>query len=290
MNSADQQTNNKLKLSFVINTGFAFLEIFVGLFSGSLALVSDAAHNLTDSLSILIAWAGQKFAKRPATEEHTFGYGKATILTALANSIILILVAAYIIYEAYLKIVEPQPVKGGVVILVAGIGVLVNGIVALMFLKNRDNLNLRGVFLNMAFDAAVSVGAMAAGLVILLTGKTVADPIISLVIAAMLIYGSWQIIYEAVHILLEGVPENLNFKDVNAFIAAMPGVQSVHDLHIWSIASQKVALNCHIIPNVYDFKQNVSLIKQIKEQLKQKYNINHCTIEAETEICPPHEH
>jgi len=290
MNTEDTQTNKKLKISFGLNTGFAILEIIVGLFSGSLALISDAAHNLTDSLSILIAWAGQKFAKRPATEEHTFGYGKATILTALANSLILILVAVYIFYEAYLKILNPQPVRGGIVMLVAGVGVLVNGAVALMFLKNRGNLNLRGVFLNMAFDTAVSLGAMIAGLIILLTGKTIADPIISLAIGAMLVYGSWQIADQAVHILLEGIPENINLKDVKTFIGNMSGVESVHDLHVWSIASQKIALNCHIIPNTYDFEQNVLLIKQIKQSLKEKYDINHCTIEVEKEVCPPHEH
>jgi cobalt-zinc-cadmium efflux system protein len=282
--------SGKFKLSLLLNTGFATFEIIVGLLTGSLALISDAAHNFTDSLSIIIAWAGQKLSKRPATQEHTFGYGKVTILTALVNALILMVVAGYIFYEAYLKIIHPMPVKGGVIMLVAGLGILVNSAVAFMFVKNRDDLNTRGVFLNMLFDALVSAGAVLAGLIIVLTGKTIADPIISIAIGIMLVYGSWQIINQAVHILLEGVPEHLRLPEIEKLILNTPGVAEVHDLHVWAVASQKAALNCHIIPANYDLKENVELIKKVKQMLKDKFQINHCTIEVELEPCPPHEH
>jgi len=282
--------NKKLQVSMLANTAFAVLEIIVGLVSGSLALISDAAHNLTDSLSILIAFIGQKIANRPATAEHTFGYGKATILTALINSLLLIAVAGYIFYEAYQKILHPVPVKGGLIILVAGIGILVNGGIAAMFLKDRNNLNMKGVLLNMAFDTLVSIGAVFAGLVILLTGKTMADPIISIAIGVMLIYGSIQIVNQGVHILLEGVPENIKTDEVLAAIQSMPAVKNVHDLHIWSMASQKPALSCHILAEHYDLAKNVELIKQIKLALEKQFQISHATIEVELEPCPPHEH
>ncbi len=286
----DKLINKKLKIGMVANTAFAFLEIGIGIAAGSLALVSDAAHNLTDSLSLLVAWMGQKMARKPATEEHTFGYGKATILTALTNSIILIAIAGYIFYEAYQKIINPTPVKGGLIMLVAGIGILVNSGVALMFLKHRSNLNMRGAFLNMAFDALASVGAVGAGLIIYLTGQSLADPIISIVIGGLLVYGSIMIIYDAVHILLEGVPENIDIQEVEKIILSTPGVESMHDLHIWSIASQKPALNCHIIPKNFDLQKNVGIIKSIKQNLQAKFGFGHMTIEAELEPCPPHEH
>lgn len=282
--------NQKFKIGMVANTAFAGFEIAIGMASGSLALVSDAAHNLTDSLSILIAFIGRKIARRPPTEEHTFGYGKATILTALTNSLILIGIAGYIFFEAYQKIISPQPVKGGLIMIVAGVGILVNSGVAMMFLKHRQDLNMRGVFLNMAFDAAVSVGAVIAGFVILLTGKSAADPIISIAIGVMLIYGSIQIISQAIHILLEGVPEHIKTKEVKLAIAGIAGVKNIHDLHIWSMASQKVALSCHLIPEDFDFKKNAELIKRIKEFLKARFQIDHATIEAEIEACQPHEH
>lgn len=286
----NMDVNQKLKIGMVANTVFAGFEIVIGLFSGSLVLVSDAAHNLTDSLSILIAFVGQKIARRPPTEEHTFGYGKATILSALINSLILIAMAGYIFYASYEKILHPQAVKGGLIMLVAGVGILVNSGVAAMFLKHRNDLNMRGVFLNMAFDAIVSAGAVVAGFIILITGKSIVDPIISIAIGVMLVYGSVQIINQAIHILLEGVPEDIDVKNVEKIILQTPGVKSAHDLHIWSIASQKPALNCHIIPVYFDLQKNVEIIKQIKENLKNKYQFSHITIEVEIEPCPQHEH
>lgn len=274
----------------ILNTAFAVFEMIVGSLTGSLALFSDAMHNLTDSLSILIAYIGQKIAKRPATEEHTFGYGKATILTALINSLILIAIAGYIFFEAYQKIINPSPVKGGVIMLVAGIGIFVNAGVALMFFKNRTDLNMRGVFLNMTFDALVSVGAVIAGLIILLTGKTIADPIISIVIGSMLIYGSVQIINEAIHILLEGIPEHLKPAEIIQDIKTLPAVMGVDNFHLWNIASQRPALSCHVIVTPAGLMDHVELIEKIKQLLLTKYQIDHSTIEIGTGPTPEHEH
>lgn len=283
-------TERKLKASMAVNTGFAFLEIGIGFASGSLALISDAAHNLTDSLSILIAYLGQKIAKRPATEEHTFGYGKATILTALFNSLLLIGIAGFIFFEAYQKIRHPEPVAGTTIILVAGIGILVNGGVAALFAKNRSDLNMRGVFLNMAFDTLVSVGAVAAGLVIHLTGKTIADPIISLGIGAMLVYGSVQIVNQAVHILLEGVPEHLKPKEIISAICAIPNVISVDNFHLWNIASQKPALSCHLVVTPAGLTDHIQLIEEVKMMLLKQFQIDHATIEIGLSPTPEHRH
>jgi len=284
------ELNQKLKIGMVANTTYAILEIVIGLASGSLALVSDAAHNLTDSLSILIAFIGQKIAQRPATEEHTFGYGKATILTALVNSLILIAIAGFIFYEAYQKILNPSPVKGGIIMLVAGVGILVNGGVAAMFIKDRKNLNMKGVFLNMAFDTLVSVGAVFAGLIILLTGKTLADPIISMAIGAMLVYGSVQIVNQAIHILLEGIPENFKPKEIVAAMGAVPNVISVDNFHLWSIASQKPALSCHLVVTPAGLNDHIQLVENVKKMLSEKFQIEHSTIEIGLTPTPDHEH
>lgn len=274
----------------VVNTGFALLEIGIGFVSGSLALVSDATHNLTDSLSILIAYIGQKIARRPATEDHTFGYGKVTILTALINSLLLIGIAGFIFYEAYQKIRRPEPVAGTTIMLVASVGILVNGGVAALFVKNRSDLNMRGVFLNMAFDTLVSVGAVAAGLVIYLTGKTIADPIISLGIGAMLVYGSVQIVNQAVHILLEGVPEHLKSKEIISAICAIPNVISVDNFHLWHIASQKPALSCHLVVTPAGLTDHIQLIEEVKLMLLKQFQIDHATIEIGLSPTPEHKH
>lgn len=284
------EISTKFKIGMVANTAFAVFEMIIGSLTGSLALFSDAMHNLTDSLSILIAFIGQKIAKRPATEEHTFGYGKATILTALTNSLILIGIAGYIFFQAYQKIIHPQPIKGGIIMLVAGIGILVNTGVALMFFKNRKDLNMRGVFLNMTFDALVSVGAVIAGLIILLTGKTIADPIISIAIGIMLIYGSVQIINQAIHILLEGIPEHLKPAEIINAIKTLPAVMGVDNFHLWNIASQRPALSCHVIVTPAGLTEHVELIEKIKLMLADKFQIDHSTIEIGTKPTPEHEH
>lgn len=282
--------NNKLKLSLIINTAFAILEFSVGTLAGSLALVSDAAHNLTDSLSILIAYIGQKIASRPATEEHTFGYGKATILTALVNSLLLMAIAGYILFESYQRILHPQATSGGIIMVVAAIGIAVNGGVAAMFVKNRGDLNLRSVFLNMAFDAIVSLGAAAAGLIIYLTHSSLADPVISIAIAGMLIFGAAQIINKAVHIFLEGVPEHMDIKKIRSAILENQEVRLVDDLHVWSIGSQKCALNCRIIFHGQNLEKNLLAVEQIKQMLKDKFDINHAAIETALKPAPPHQH
>ena len=284
------EISTKFKIGMVLNTAFAVFEIIVGNLTGSLALLSDAMHNLTDSLSILIAFIGQKIAKKPATEEHTFGYGKATILTALTNSLLLIGIAGYIFFQAYQKIIHPEPVKGEVIMLVAGLGILINAGVAGLFFKHRKDLNMKSVFLNMTFDALVSVGAAIAGLIILLTGKTIADPIISIAIGIMLIYGSVQIINQAIHILLEGIPEHLKPREIIDAIKTLPAVVGVDNFHLWNIASQRSALSCHVIVTPAGLTDHVELIEKIKLMLLKKYQIDHSTIEIGTRPTPEHKH
>lgn len=285
--SADHNHNNienidrNLKWGIFLNTGFTIFEFIIGISSGSLALVSDAGHNLTDSMSLVISFLASKIARRTATQEKTYGYGRATILAAMLNSLILIGLALYIFYEAYQRILHPEPVVGKLVAIVAFAGIIVNGTVALLFYKNKGDINIRSAFLNMAFDALASVGALVAGIIIIYTGKTMMDPIISIIIGVMLVFSAWSVVKDALHVLLDGVPEGVDISTVKDFICKFPGVKGVDDLHIWALSSQHAALSCHIIVEECSLEESIKLVGDIKEKLHTKFKIEHATMETE---------
>lgn len=287
-NHANTKLDNKLKLGLVLNSGFTVIEFVAGLLSGSLALVSDAGHNLTDSLSLVITFFAQKIARRDANIEHTYGYGRATILAAIINGLILFLLALYIFYEAYQRFLNPEPVNGGVIAVVALIGLAINLSVAFLFKNETHDLNIKSAYLNMLFDALASVGAFVAGILVLLTGMTIFDPFISILIGVMLIKSSWGVVREAIHVLLEGVPSGISMQSVKEIIMSVsPLIKNIDDLHIWSISSQHSALSCHIVIEECDLDKSLQIIKQIKEDLHQKFKIEHATIETELVACPP---
>jgi cobalt-zinc-cadmium efflux system protein len=286
----EQNIDGKIKFGIGLNTSYMLVELAAGLWSGSLALISDAVHNLTDSLSLLISFIARKIARRQATDEHTYGYGKASIMAALINSIILIGLAGIIFYKAIQRISHPQTLNGGIIMAVAVAGIFVNGCIALTFRKHQDDLNIKSAYVNMAFDVLASLGTLLAGLVIFLTGKTLADPIVSMLIAVMLVFAAYGIVDKALHILLEGVPENIDFKKVEGAIAKERGVKFVDNLHIWSISSGNTALSCHIVIDEQDVAGSVEILERIKESIKTKFGIIHSTIEAGLTRVPPHEH
>lgn len=279
--------DNKLKLGLVLNTGFTIFEFAIGIVSGSLALISDAGHNLTDSLSLLIAFFAQKIAKREANLDHSYGYGRATILAALLNGLILVLLAFYIFYEAWRRIMQPEPVEGGLVMAVAFVGILINGSIALLFRKNTDDLNIRGAYINMFYDALASVGALLAGFLIVVTKQSIFDSIISILIGILLLRSSWEVIRAAMHVLLEGVPEGLDVAKVKEAILNTPQIKNIDDLHVWAISSHYAALSCHVVIENCDLDESTKLVKQVKDTLHQQFKIEHATIETELTECPP---
>lgn len=280
--------DKKLRLGFVLNTSFTILEFFVGFLSGSLALISDATHNLTDSLSLLISYLATKVAKKNANTNKTYGYGRATVLAALINSLILLSLSAYIFTEAYKRFQDPQPVEGGLVVVVALIGIAINGSIAFLFFKSRGDLNIRSAFLNMALDTLASVGALLAGLIIVLTGKTFVDPLISLLIGCMLLYSGWSIIKSAIHLLFDGVPEGTNIPAIQKAILATPGVKGMDDLHIWALSTTSAALSCHLVIKESSLKDSITLKEQVRQMLSDKFHIEHATIEIELTEGPHH--
>lgn len=283
-----QNLDNRLKLGLVLNTGFTVFEFAIGIVSGSLALVSDAAHNLTDSMSLLVSFFATKIAKREANINKTYGYGRATVLAALINALILLGLAVYIFIEAFKRFQDPQPVEGGLVMIVAFVGILINGSIAYLFFKSRGDLNIRSAFLNMAMDALASVGALVAGLIIVLTGKTFVDPFIAIIIGFMLLYSGWSVVKDALHVLLEGVPEGVDVQKIKQAICQAPGVTGLDDLHVWALSTTTAALSCHLVIKNCTFQESLIVKEKVKEMLSEKFHMEHATIETELTEGPHH--
>jgi cobalt-zinc-cadmium efflux system protein len=283
-----ENLDKNMKIGLVMNTGFTIFEFILGFFAGSLALISDSAHNLTDSLSLLITFTATKIAKRQANDDKTYGYGRATILAALINSVMLLGLSVYIFYEAYQRILNPEPVEGKLVMIVAFVGILINGGIAYLFFKNKNDLNVRSAFLNMALDALASVGALIAGLIIFLTNKTIFDPIISIIIGLMLLYSGWSVIKDALHVLLDGVPEGIDVQKVKQAMLAIEGVKGLDDLHIWALSTKEAALSAHLIIKDCSLEESLKIKDQVKEMLHKKFDVDHATIETELTEGPHH--
>lgn len=285
----DNETSNtlykKLQLGISINIGFTIIEFFVGIISGSLALISDASHNLTDVMSLIISFFAQKIAQKKPTSEKTYGYGRATILAALINACILLFLSFIIFKKAYFRFFHPEEVEGGVIMIVGFLGILVNGGVALLFIKFRHDLNVRSALINMFYDALASAGALFAGIIIVLTNRTFIDPLISIIIGCMLLISAWRVLRDVVHLLLEGVPLNLNIEDVKKTITNSPDIIDVDDLHIWAISSGYVALSCHVIIDKNKLEKSPEIIKEVRKRLEKTYNIYHATIEVNIAEC-----
>lgn len=276
-----ENLDNKFKLGLLLNTSYTIFEFIMGFASGSLALVSDAAHNLTDSLSLVVSFLANKISQRSADEEKTYGYGRASILAALLNSILLLGLAGYIFYEAWQRFLNPEPVQGKLVMIVAVFGIVINASVAALFFKNRSDVNTKSAFLSMAFDALASVGALIAGFIILLTGKTIVDPIISALIGIMLVWSAWGIVKEALHMLLDGVPEGIEIKKVKQAINDISGVTGVCDLHVWALSAHDSGLSCHAIVDTKNLPAAVAIVSKIKVMLRDTFHIEHATIEIQ---------
>jgi cobalt-zinc-cadmium efflux system protein len=268
----------KFKLSLVTNTAFAVIELAFGIFANSLALISDALHNWTDSLTLLIAFIADRISSRRADNHNSYGLKRAGIIASLLNSLILILMAGYIFYQAYYRLWNHQPVNGAVVAVISVLGILANGFVVKLFQSEQNDLNVKSAYLNMLFDALASVGALVAGIVIYYTGITWIDSVISFVIGGLLVYGAIDVVREALVILLEAVPDDINIENIKKTILSIVGVQDVVDLHIWSLTAEYKVLTAVITIEDQEF-YNDQMIDDIKSELTKQYGVDHQTIE-----------
>ena len=261
-------------------------EIVGGLLSNSLALLSDAGHMLTDNLALLLSFFAMTFASRPATERKTFGFYRLEILAAFVNGIILVLISFYIIYEAYLRIVHPQPVEGKLMLVVAIIGLVANVIGALFLFKHsHTSLNIRGAYLHIVGDALSSVGVVIGGIVIIYTGWYLIDPLLSIMISLVIIYGAWALVTESVNILLESAPAHIDIDTVADEIAKIKGVREAYHIHVWTITSGVYAMSAHVLIDDQPVSSSREVIDEIRTLLIEKFNVLHSTIQIECERC-----
>ena len=266
----------------ILNTGFVVLEAVMGIVSGSMALVADAGHNLSDVLGLLIAWAASILAARPPSERFTYGFKSSSILAALANASLLLVALGAILVETLRRLGDPPPVAGGTMIAVAAAGIVVNGATALLFMRGRKtDLNIRGAFLHMAADAAVSAGVVVAGVMVVWTGKAWIDPVTGLAIVAVIAWGTWGLLKDALKMALLAVPEGIDEGKVRAFLSARPGVSAVHDLHIWPMSTTETALTAHlVIPGGHP---GDGFLHALAHDLEHDFGIGHATVQVETE-------
>ena len=235
-------------IGIVLNSGFVVAEAVFGFFSNSTALLADAGHNLSDVLGLLVAWGAASLAKRAPAGRFTYGLRGSSILAALFNAIFLLVSVGAIGWESILRLMHPEPVASLTVMIVAGIGIVINTATALMFARGRkQDINVEGAFLHMAGDAAVSLGVVIAAGLILWTGRTWIDPVMSLVICAVILWSTYGLLHSSVSMSLDAVPPGVDVEAVRAFLKGLPGVSQVHDLHVWAISTTETALTCHVV-------------------------------------------
>ena len=268
-----------------LNVGFVVVEFAVGLCYGSMGLLSDAGHNLSDVASLLLAMLAFRLAQARATPKYTYGYKKSTVLISLLNSVILLIAVGVIVAESIGRMLHPEPVVGGAIAWTAGVGVAINGFTAWLFMKDKDRaLNVKGAYLHMAADALVSVGVLVSGLVISWTGWTVVDPIVGLAVAGVIVASVWSLTRDSLRLSLDGVPGGIDIAEIERKMEAVPGVRAVHHIHVWAISTTENALTAHV---VLDSLSRMEEVKHALKELLGRSEIPHATLEFEsvTERC-----
>ena len=280
-NHAPKDFNRAFAWGIALNIAFVAIEAIFGTLAHSLALVADAGHNLSDVLGLVLAWWASRLARRAPTPNRTYGLRAASILAALFNACFLLVAIGAIAWEAVGRLRHPQPVAGQTVIWVAAVGIFINAATALFFLSGRkDDVNIRGAFLHMAADAGVSLGVVIAGLLILWTGRLWLDPVVSLAIVSVIFWATWDLLKESINLALDAVPRGIDPAAVQNYLAKLPGVIEVHDLHIWGMSTSEIALTAHLV--MRPAKVDDGLLAQVAHELHDKFKIGHPTLQIET--------
>src|SRR5215471_17251471 len=275
-----------LKTALLISAAFMVAEFIGALYTNSLALLADSGHMLTDVAALSLSLFAIRFATRRATPRMTYGFYRVEILAALVNGVFLVLVSIYIFYEAYTRLKSPETVKADWMLVVAVIGLLANASSAwLLFGKHHENLNIRGAFFHVLTDAIGSMGAILASIAILVSGYYLADPLISVVVAVLILWSSWMVIRDAVDILLEGTPAHINIVSLREEMSRVDGVGSVHDLHVWTLTSGVLAMSCHIVVQDEQLSR-MELLTRVNSVAREDFHIDHTTIQIEESNIP----
>jgi cobalt-zinc-cadmium efflux system protein len=267
-------------VGIALNVAFVVVEAVFGVRADSTALLADAAHNLTDVLGLLMAWGATTIARRVPSKRHTYGFRRATVMAALANAVLLLVTVGAVAWEAVGRLRTPSDAQSGTMMLVAGIGVVVNAASALLFLKGRrGDANVRGAFLHLAADAAVSAGVVVAGVVLWRTGWRWVDPVTSLLVSGVILLGTFGLLRDAVHLALDGVPKEVEIEKVRAFLGALPCVEAVHDLHVWAMSTSEIALTAHLV--MPWSSSPPPFLAGLEHELSDRFGIAHTTVQID---------
>ncbi|OPL14572.1 MAG: cobalt transporter [delta proteobacterium ML8_D] len=273
--------NRAFAVGVLLNIVFVAIETGYGVVAGSLALIADAGHNLSDVLSLLLAWGASWLATKSATEKRTYGFRKTTIMASLTNAVVLLVALGGITWEGIGRLFEPKPVEAVTVIVVAAIGVAVNAITAWLFISGqKEDLNIRGAYLHMAADAGVSLGVVVAGVIVMLTGWQIIDPLISIFIAAIILVGTWSLLRDSINLAIDSVPEDVDIAGVKAYLTGLENVYRIHDLHVWAMSTTEVALTVHLVTDAF---LGNNFLSKIQQHLHDHFGIGHSTIQIETQ-------
>ncbi len=272
--------NIRFAIAIFLNSSFLLAEVIYGSIAHSVSLLSDAVHNFGDVLGLLMSWGGSVLVKRRASKRYSYGYKKLTILAALANALLLVLTSALIVYESIYRLNNPSKINEVIVMIVAFIGMLINGGTALLFMRQgTTDLNIKGAFLHLVYDTLIALGVVLAGATIYFTGWLWIDPIVGLLIVSIIIWGSWNLLQRSVELILGAVPYGVNQKAVYTYLKELPGVQEVHDLHIWGLSTQETALTAHLIMPESRLLDEEYL--KINQFLAKEFQIQHITLQVE---------
>jgi cobalt-zinc-cadmium efflux system protein len=277
---APSDYNRAFAIGVALNAAFVLVEAGYGVVAQSLALIADAGHNLSDVVSLLLAWGASVLATRSSTEKRTYGYRKATVMASLSGAVLLLVALGGITWEAIGRFFAPQPVTGDIVILVAAIGVVINTVTALLFVSGqKHDLNLRSAFLHMAADAGVSLGVVIAGVIIIYRGWQWVDPAISLAIVAVILIGTWSLFRDSMNLAIDAVPQGIDIVAVRDYLNGLENVSAIHDLHIWALSTTEVALTVHLV--VTDTLLSNEFLCALQQHLHDRFGIEHSTIQIE---------
>jgi cobalt-zinc-cadmium efflux system protein len=275
--------NRAFAIGIALNLAFVVIEAFYGWKVNSLALLADAGHNLSDVVGLVLAWGAAFVGKLTPDMRHTYGWKRGTILAAFANALLLLVAMGSLIWEAVGRLNTPVPVHGYTIMAVAGVGIVINTATALLFMRGRKgDLNIRGAFLHMAADALVSAGVVIAGALALWFGWNKLDPIVSLLIAAIILYSTWSLFVESLHLLFDGVPARVDLAAVRRYLESLSGVDNVHDLHVWAMGTGQVAMTAHLVMS--NRVSDDAFLEEIADELHDRFEIMHPTIQIETSL------
>lgn len=271
-------------VGLLVNLAFVACEFGAGIYSGSTALLADAGHNLSDVMGLAMAGGAAVLARRAAGKQLTYGFGKATILAALANALLLIFACGAIAFEAVQRLGDPAPVQTGIVMIVAGIGFVINLGTALMFMRDQhSDLNARGAYLHMMADAGVSIGVVVSGAIMMFSGWAILDPLVSLVIVAVILWSTWGLLKDSAALAMDAAPASVDVAAVREALVALPGVRAIHDLHIWNLSTTSTALTAHL---VHDRGDPRALLAEAQALARTRFRIGHTTLQLETDVMP----